>query len=585
MKPKPPKRPNPLGFSLPPRRVPGEPRSARPKPPPVTLDLGPDDEDDEEFFEESAPATPQRRGPKVSKPKSAPPRSDQGRRRPGPVKPPGRDSKRVAPAGPARPGPGRPAIGPKLERAAKDAGMRPIGPPPAGLAPRTPRPEVLHVADLELLARSTTEVAETVERAVFRERKRADRAIAAALSDRRDLAQADHRFINQAVMALFRWHGWVETLHLPRLEERLLLSWMLDAKSIHPVCRTWARRLDLDPGRLTALGGAPNWTARGEGWKRLNGGAPVNADPWRLFPQWFREHLPLPPGGASSKMKWLELLNALQGPQPLWVRAQGRESRLIWNELNEAGIKPWVHRTLVESAKLERDSDVHRLPPFQRGELEIQDLSSQIVGLVCDPDPGERWWDVCAGAGGKALHLAGLMKGKGLVVASDVHEKRLAEAVRRARRSPFRNLTTRPWDGKHVVGKAGRYDGVLVDAPCSAIGTWRRNPDARWLLERDAIPRLAATQLQILQTAAVGVRPGGILVYSVCTSTPMETKQVVASFLAARPEFCLDPFRDPLRGTDTDGTMQIWPQDADSDAMFIARMIRKSAPKPAAEPN
>src|SRR5690606_10252812 len=100
--------------------------------------------------------------------------------------------------------------------------------------------------------------------------------------------------------------------------------------------------------------------------------------------------------------------------------------------------------------------------------------------VVCDPEPGERWWDACAGAGGKALHLASLMRGKGVVVASDVNEHRLKELVRRCRRSPFRNVSSKVWSGKHTVGKPRSYDGVLVDAPCSAIGTWRRNPDSRW---------------------------------------------------------------------------------------------------------
>jgi 16S rRNA (cytosine967-C5)-methyltransferase len=207
--------------------------------------------------------------------------------------------------------------------------------------------------------------------------------------------------------------------------------------------------------------------------------------------------------------------------------------------------------------------------------LEVQDVASQAVGLVCDPDPGERWWDACAGAGGKALHLAGLMGGKGLVVATDVNAARLKEAVRRARRSPFRNLTTKEWDGRHVAGKARSFDGVLVDAPCSAIGTWRRNPDARWTTDRQAIPRLAELQAGILHAAAPGVKPGGTLVYSVCTLTSPETTGVVRTFLEGHPEFQLDPFPHPFTGSATDGTLQIWPQDGDCDAMFIARMIRK----------
>jgi 16S rRNA (cytosine967-C5)-methyltransferase len=300
----------------------------------------------------------------------------------------------------------------------------------------------------------------------------------------------------------------------------------------------------------------------------------VTADPWRLFPPWLRENLPLPPGGGSPKARYVELLDALQKRPPLWVRAQGVDEKEVWAELAEGGLKPWVHRRVTTAAKLDSEADVHHLPLFQRGALEIQDLASQAVGAVCDPDPGERWWDACAGAGGKSLHLAALMKGKGLVVATDVNPVRLKEAVRRARRSPFRNITTKPWDGRHVAGKPRSFSGVLVDAPCSAIGTWRRNSDARWSIDRQAIPRLAQLQAELLAAASAGVRPGGTLVYSVCTLTPAETTGVVRGFLADHPDFQLDPFPHPLADSQTDGTVLIWPQDADSDAMFIARMVR-----------
>ena len=111
----------------------------------------------------------------------------------------------------------------------------------------------------------------------------------------------------------------------------------------------------------------------------------------------------------------------MQTPAPLWVRAQDADEAKLWAELARSGLKPWVHRRVTRAAKLDPDADVHHLPAFERGELEIQDLASQAVGLACDPDPGDRWWDACAGAGGKALHLAALMQGKGLVVATDIH--------------------------------------------------------------------------------------------------------------------------------------------------------------------
>ena len=401
---------------------------------------------------------------------------------------------------------------------------------------------------------------------------------------RRDLAAPDHRFIARAVFALFRWRGWIDTLHLERPEARLLI-WPACSTSpaVHPACRVWARLLAKTPTASSPSAMPPTGPPEAKAGSGSTRAGIVSADPWRLFPDWLRDHLPLPPGGGPPKMKYLEFLPRSRPAPRSGSAPRGGRAENSGTELAELGLKPWVHRKLTRAAKLEPEADVHHQPAFERGDLEIQDLASQAVALACDPDPGERWWDACAGAGGKALHLAALMKGKGLVVASDVHEGRLKEAVRRARRSPFRNLTTKVWDGKHVVGKAGKYDGVLVDAPCSAIGTWRRNPDARWTLGSEAVDRLAELQAQILRSAAAGVRPGGTLVYSVCTITLKETQGVLRPFLADHPEFHLDPFPHPLTAEGTDGTLVIWPQESDTDGMFIARMVR-TAPKPAADP-
>lgn len=441
---------------------------------------------------------------------------------------------------------------------------------------RSPGPKpVALVAPSEVLAKAAGEIATRVEPAVLSEGKRLDQQLATELRRRRDLSPIDGHFISAAVFSLFRWKGWLDPLRARSIEERLLLASLLDAPRVHPVCRLWARQAGRDPEGLVALGDAPDWKARSEGFRKLvGGGRAVMADPWRLFPPWLREHLPLPPGDEPVARRLVALLESLQAPPSLWVRAQGDDPERVWEELRGAGARPWVHRRVTAAAKLGPDVDVYHLAAFERGALEIQDIASQSVGLVCDPDPGERWWDACAGAGGKALHLAALMSGKGTVIATDRHDRRLKETVRRARRSPFRNLSTRLWDGKHVVGKPGSYHGVLVDAPCSAIGTWRRNPEARWSLDPAAIRRLAESQRVLLEVAARGVRPGGRLVYSVCTLTPLETTQVLAGFRESHPEFQWDPFPHPLTGQPTPGHVLIWPREADSDAMFVARLIR-----------
>ena len=142
-----------------------------------------------------------------------------------------------------------------------------------------------HVVPVEVLARAAVEAAIVVERAVLDDKKHADRAIAHVLKERRDLGQPDRQFVSQAVFALFRWKGWLDPLPLDRPEARLLFAWLIDSPTVHPVCKVWARVVGRDPSRLFSLGGAPNWTARAEGWKRLHEGMRRHGRPLATLPQ------------------------------------------------------------------------------------------------------------------------------------------------------------------------------------------------------------------------------------------------------------------------------------------------------------
>src|SRR4029079_8707162 len=174
---------------------------------------------------------------------------------------------------------------------------------------------------------------------------------------------------------------------------------------------------------------------------------------------------------------------------------------------------------------------------FQNGEFEIQDLASQLVGHACAPKPGETWWDVCAGEGGKTLHLADLMANKGVVWASDRHTRRLDTLKRRAARAQIFNYRVAPWDGAAKLPTKTKFDGVLVDAPCSGIGTWQRNPHARWTTSLTDVQELSVTQRPLLLHVAHSVKPGGKLIYSVCTLSREETINVTEFFQNERKDF------------------------------------------------
>jgi 16S rRNA (cytosine967-C5)-methyltransferase len=428
------------------------------------------------------------------------------------------------------------------------------------------------------LAELTAAVASAVVRSVLESGKRLEPAIAEALGSNRDASRQDRRLLYRVLTALLRWRGWIEPLRLVRIEDQLALAWLLDSREVNAFCRTWAAKAGHPPDRVLAVGDAPSWTARAEGLKRWMGGHPVNADPWLLFPGWLREQLPLPPGQAAPKARRLDFLFALQSRWPLWVGVRGGSEKAIWSELRDAGLKPWIHRRLTTAARLEADADLGPIRPYRKGELTIQDLCSQALGKVCDPDPGERWWDVCGGGGLHALHLGALMAGKGTVITTFEHERHRHDSALRLRRSHFHNIAARLWDGRHPPGKPGSFDGVLLDAPCSGVGHWRRHPEVRWTVRKEDLSTLAERQRQLLDVASTAVRVGGLLVYSVATVTVVETSTVIDAFLAAHPEFHLDPFPHPLEETTTVGTLQLWPHLHDGEARFMARMIRKTPP-------
>jgi 16S rRNA (cytosine967-C5)-methyltransferase len=401
-------------------------------------------------------------------------------------------------------------------------------------------------------------------------------AINRALQGRSRTTFADRANIRRSLAALSRWWGWIDPLQLPRIEEQLLLGWLLDSPELSPMARVWAGRTGRSAEQLYLVGDAPSWTARAEGLKRWMAGRPVNADPWRLFPPWFRDQLPVPPGTAAPRMRRLDLLAALQTDPPLWVGVRGEDDEnSTWNSLREAGVKPWIHRRLPSAAKLPSGTSLLPFDAFRTGRLVIQDIASQAVAKVCDPDPGDRWWDVHGESGLNASHLASLMKGRGVIVSTFEHDRARQSAAQWLRRGPFRNVTTRHWDGRHPAGKTASYSGALVEVPCSGIGGWRRHPEARWTIAPSRIPELVAAQARYLATASRGVRPGGTLVYTAATVTRCETTEIIAEFLGAHPDFQLDPFPHPLEDATTSGMVQLWPQLHDCDARFIARMVRK----------
>jgi len=263
-----------------------------------------------------------------------------------------------------------------------------------------------------------------------------------------------------------------------------------------------------------------------------------------------------------------EWLVALQTRPALWLRARRGTTADVAAKLGDCIA---VEAPLGDTLEYCGTQDLFRTPEFHAGAFEVQDIASQLVGLMCDPKPGETWWDACAGEGGKTLHLSDLMENKGLIWASDRSERRLAKLKQRAARARAFNYRVAPWDGSERLPIKTKFDGVLIDAPCSGVGTWQRNPHARWTTTMQDVRELAMAQRQLISNAARAVKPGGKLIYAVCTLTRTETDAVAdlcSPRLSGFAPIELPAWPNVRPGAS--GRRWIWPQTCRGNGMFVA---------------
>lgn len=184
--------------------------------------------------------------------------------------------------------------------------------------------------------------------------------------------------------------------------------------------------------------------------------------------------------------------------------------------------------------KLTERANVFKTNAFKQGFFEVQDASSQLVAQYLEVEPGMKVVDTCAGAGGKTLHIASLMKNKGQIIAMDIYESKLKKLKIRAKRNKVFNVDTRVIDSTKPIKKLyGKADRVLIDAPCSGLGVLRRNPDSKWKLQPQCIDQIKEVQQQILQQYSKMVKSGGKLVYATCSILPSENQHQVNTFLTS----------------------------------------------------
>jgi 16S rRNA (cytosine967-C5)-methyltransferase len=218
---------------------------------------------------------------------------------------------------------------------------------------------------------------------------------------------------------------------------------------------------------------------------------------------------------------------------------------------------------------------------FLSGKVEVQDEGSQLLGFLVAPKRNDMVVDFCAGAGGKTLLLGAMMNSQGRLYAFDISEKRLANLKLRLKRSGLSNLHPQliaHENDQKIKRLAGKIDRVLVDAPCSGMGTLRRNPDLKFRQSLQSVDELSEKQARILAAASKLLKPGGRLVYATCSLLPQENRAIVDAFLAAHPDFTLRPANEILAQQliplDTGECLQLLPQLHGTDGFFAAVMER-----------
>lgn len=308
-------------------------------------------------------------------------------------------------------------------------------------------------------------------------------------------------------------------------------------------------------------------------------------------PEWLYPDLVRDLGDASSS-----ILEALRDEAPFDLRVNPRdpgkgtrhrrEQAVV--ELAAAGItvEPTTLSPIGLRASARRPID--QLKAYRDGRIEVQDEGSQLAALMLDARPGMQVADFCAGGGGKALVAAAMMRGKGRVLAMDVSEARLTQTAERAKRADLHNIERMVLASETdpaLVPMAKEFDRVLVDAPCSGSGTWRRNPGGRWRLTADDLTRYADLQDRILSAASRLVRPGGRLVYVTCALSRRENEDRVEAFMTHEPDFqplpvytvwqeTLEPLGTPACPSDGN-YLRLDPHHHGTDSFFVAVLERK----------
>lgn len=394
----------------------------------------------------------------------------------------------------------------------------------------------------------------------------ADAVVSRYFREHRQLGHADRAFVAETVFAVLRRGRSIEARCAGQLADRRRLLATL------AIVRGWSQR-ELAP---VLKASEEEWLATAKAVPEADLPPAVRCD----LPDWLYARLEKQFGADEV----LALARAMNQSAPLDLRVNtlkgDRDTLLAKLAADDIAATPGSLSPLA--VRLRDKPALAKHPLFLEGAFEVQDEGSQLLGFLLEPKRGEMVVDFCAGAGGKTLLLGALMRNTGRLYAFDVSDKRLTNLKPRLARSGLSNVHPARIEHERdqkIKRLAGKADRVLVDAPCSGLGTLRRNPDLKWRQDETSVAELTVKQAAILAAAATLVRPGGRLVYATCSLLSAENDDIVAAFLEKHPDFSLLPASAVLgkQGIACEGdVLRLLPHKHNTDGFFAAAMERKA---------
>jgi len=292
------------------------------------------------------------------------------------------------------------------------------------------------------------------------------------------------------------------------------------------------------------------------------------------FPDWIVETWlqQLPMQEVDQLLTWFN-----QSPQiDLRVNTLKTTVAEVETVLKSVGVAVSAIPHLPQGLRIEKAGAIADLPGYKQGWWVVQDSSAQLVTHLLDPQPGETIIDACAAPGGKTTHIAELMGDNGQIIACDRAEKKLNKVRENAGRLQLRSIQIQSGDSRDLAEFANTADRVLLDAPCSGLGTLHKRPDIRWRQTSESVEELFSLQRELLEQVATWVKPKGILVYATCTLNLLENEKVVQSFLESHPNWSLEstPTSVASNFATSEGWIKVYPHRHNMDGFFMVKLKR-----------